>query len=289
MRTRTLSLACCTTFALATAGWATAGCATGSSGGGDDGVGDDDVPQLADAGLHDPDADPSLPDAAPGSPDAPIEEGFDADVTPGDPDGAITPPTDPDLIDNLDDGNDHIQVTPTRRGSWYTFHDDTVGGVQVPGDAAFTLATGGPSGTGFYAHTTGHGFTEWGAGIGFDLDAGDSGPKGKFNAGTYTGISFKAKGNVTIRVAVQIAAVLETTLGGTCVASMVAGMECDDVHGMSVPLTTSWQTYQVPFSSLAQEGWGKPATFDKATLTAVSFQTLPSATFDVSIDDIRFY
>lgn len=282
MRTRTLrgslnQLACCTTFALAIGG-----CATGSSGGGDD-----DVPHSADAGLHDPDADPTLPDAPPGTPDARIED-FDAEA-PGIPDADIPPPADPDLIDNLDDGNDHIAVTPTRRGSWYTFHDETVGGVQVPGDSAFTLTMGGPSSTGFYVHTTGHGFTEWGAGVGFDLNAGDSGPKGKFNAGAYTGVTFKAKGNVTIRVSVQIAAVLETTLGGTCVASTTAGMECDDVHGMSVPLTTSWQTYQVPFASLAQEGWGKPATFDKATLTAVAFQTLPSATFDLSIDDIRFY
>ena len=277
MRTRTLSLACCTTFALATSG-----CATGSSGGGND---DDAAPHI-DAGPNDPDADLTHPDAPPGTPDAEVE---DIDAPPGIPDADIPPPADPDLIDNLDDGNDHIALTPTRHGSWYTFHDETVGGVQVPGDAAFTLTMGGPSGTGYYVHTTGHGFTDWGAGVGFDLNTGDSGPKGKFNASAYTGVSFKAKGNVTIRVAVQTTAVLETTLGGTCVASMVAGMECDDVHGMTVALTTSWQTYQVPFASLAQEGWGKPATFDKATLTAVSFQTLPSATFDVSVDEIRFY
>src|SRR5262249_21225911 len=151
----------------------------------------------------------------------------------------------------------------------------TVGAVQVPGDSAFVLTTGGPSGSGYYVHTTGHGVADWGAGVGFDLNAGDSGPQGKVNAGAYTGGEFKAKGNVIIRFSIQEAAVLETTLGGTCVPSMVAGMECDDVHGKAINLTTSWATYKVAFTELAQEGWGKPASFDKATLTAVSFQTLP--------------
>jgi hypothetical protein len=295
MRTRTLrgsltlssawqlSLACCTTLALALAG-----CATGSSGGGDDRADDDDVPQRADAGPHDPDADLTQPDARPGDPDAEPED-IDADV-PGAADAHIDPPADPDLIDNLDDGNDHIVVTPTRRGSWYTFHDESDGGVQVPGDSAFTLAAGGATASSaYYVRTTGSGFTDWGAGVGFDLNAGDSGPKGKFNATAYTGISFKAKGNVTIRFAVQIAAVLETTLGGTCVPSTTPMFECDDTHGTNIALTSTWATYQVPFNNLVQEMWGLPAMFSKTTLTAVVFQFLPSASFDVSIDDVRFY
>jgi hypothetical protein len=71
--------------------------------------------------------------------------------------------------------------------------------------------------------------------------------------------------------------------------STVPGQECDDVHGKTITLTSSWQEYQVPFSQLAQEGWGKVATFDKTTLIAMQFQTLPGATFDVSVDDIRFF
>jgi hypothetical protein len=297
MRTKTLRgsliqlATACSSAALAAAAVTTlllpTGCATASDSHGGDDQGGDASPQSADGSLPRPDADPLAPDAAPdarpGSPDA----APDADLP---PDANIPQPADPELIDNLDDGNDHIAITPARRGSWYTFHDDTVGGVMTPGDAAFTLTTGGATASSvYYVHTTGHGFTDWGSGVGFDLNAADSGPKGKFNASAYTGIEFKAKGNVTIRFSVQIAAVLETTLGGTCVASTVEGMQCDDVHGKAVALTSSWATYQVPFSQLMQEGWGKPATFDKTTLTAVSYQMLPSATFDVSVDDVRFY
>jgi Carbohydrate binding domain (family 11) len=250
----------------------------------DDQVGDDDDPPDPndfDAHIDSPPTD--LPDAD--LADAEDEIIYDADLT--QPDAR---PIDPNLIDDLDDNNDHIISQNGRRGSWYTFHDDTVGGVQVPGDSNFPLAAGGPPGSLYCAHTTGHGFTDWGAGIGFDLNTPDGATlKGKFNAGAYTGISFKAKGNVPVRFAVQIAAVLETTVGGTCTPSMVEGQECDDVHGKTVTLTSSWQLYQIPFAMLTQEGWGKPAAFDKTTLTGVMFQTTPGASFDFSIDEVTLY
>ncbi len=272
--------------AICTAAVAVAGCATAKQGG------DDDAPGRPDAGEGDVDGHPPPP----GTPDASENDPIDGSAddpdaeTGGPPDAMPPPPTDPNLIDNLDDGNDHIAVQNGRRGSWFTFHDGTVGGVQTPSDTAFTLTAGGPSGTGYHVKTTGHGFTEWGAGVGFDLNTADSATtKGKFNATAFTGISFKAKGTVPIRFSVQTTGVLETTLGGTCVPSMVAGQECDDVHGKSITLTSSWAMYQVPFSQLMQEGWGKPATFDKATLTAVQFQIAPSVTFDVSVDEVRLY
>ncbi len=247
-----------------------------------------DAYQRPDASLVD--ADPSRPDARPGDPDARAPEPL-ADASAGTPDARPPDPTDPNLIDDLDDGNDHIVVTSTRRGAWFTFHDTTPGGTQTPGDATFTLTPGGPAGSGgFHVRTTGSGFTEWGAGVGFDLNTADGAPvKGKFNAGTFTGITFKAKGNVVVRFSVQTAAVLPTTLGGTCVPSTTAGLECEDNHGKSLTLTSSWQSYQVPFAQLMQEGWGKPATFDKAALTGVLVQTAPGATFDFALDDLSFY
>ena len=264
-----------------------AGCAGASSQPG----GDDDDDDFADAGnTPRPDADPAAPDADPAAPDAEVNHGDDdADVDPPDIDADVPPPTDPDLVDDLNDGNDLIRNVGGRVGTWFTFHDDTVGGVQVPpGDFAPMMP--GADGAGYAARTTGHGFTEWGAGIGFDLATPSSATlKGKYNGGAYTGVKFKAKGTVPIRFSIQIAAVLETGLGGTCIATTTPGMECDDVHGKSVSLTTSWAEYNVPFSQLTQEGWGKMATFDKATMTAMHFQTLPGVTFDVSVDDIRFY
>jgi hypothetical protein len=39
----------------------------------------------------------------------------------------------------------------------------------------------------------------------------------------------------------------------------------------------------------AQSGWGKVVAFDKKKLTAVFFQMAPGVSFDVWIDDVRFY
>ncbi len=266
----------------------TAGCAKGAQGGDDD-TGDDDQP---DAAADRPDADPDEPDADPDEPDAGTTPPIDAASQTVDASTQTTDaaqPIDPDLIDDLEDGNDKIRQVSGRVGFWYTFHDDTVAGVQTPaGDFAPTM--GGAGAGSWSAKTTGSGYIEWGAGMGFDLNTGPSAMvKGKFDAGEFTGVSFRAKGSVPIRFAVESVGVLSTTLGGTCTPSTVEGQECDDVHGKAITPTTSWQVIQVPFSQLAQDGWGKPVTFDKTKLTAVAFQVGPGLTFDVSIDDVRLY
>ena len=62
-------------------------------------------------------------------------------------------------------------------------------------------------------HTTGSGFTEWGAGLGFDLNdqsavSGVAAAKGPFDGSGASGITFKAKGNTYIRVALPVQAVI---------------------------------------------------------------------------------
>jgi hypothetical protein len=285
-------------FTLFTAGFCTAAAlaAVGCAGANAPPVGgDDDDDDEVDAGEPPPraDADPLAPDADPDEPDAESTGGDDADIDPpDDPDADVTnPPTDPDLIDDLNDGNDNIRNVGGRVGVWFTFHDETDGGVQTPpGD--FTPTMPGADGMGFAAKTTGQGFAEWGAGIGFDLNTPSSATKkGKYNASAYTGVKFKAKAKVAIpiRFSIQTAAVLEKDLGGTCTPSTVEHFECDDVHGKAISLTTGWLEYTVPFAQLAQENWGLPALFDKATLTAIQFQIGPGLVFDISVDDVRFY
>src|SRR5690606_1927607 len=100
------------------------------------------------------------------------------------------------LIDDLDDGDASIAEVGGRIGAWYTYNDETTGGEQAPpSDSDFAPSAGGPTDSGFMARTTGSGFTEWGAGMGFDLNnPGDA--KGTWDASAFTGVAFKARGDV---------------------------------------------------------------------------------------------
>src|SRR5687768_4055128 len=56
------------------------------------------------------------------------------------------PPGAEDLLDDLEDGDDAINGETGRMGGWYTFHDDTVGGVQEPPETGFVPTAGGADG-----------------------------------------------------------------------------------------------------------------------------------------------
>jgi len=201
---------------------------------------------------------------------------------------------DPAMIDDLEDGDEGIAENGSRVGSWYSFNDGTVGGTQEPSDKADFKAGMGGCGM-FSAHTTGKGFKEWGAGIGLDLNApppamGQPDIKLAYDASQYTGIAFEAKGNSTMRFQIAEIATIPMAEGGSCPPSTVEGMECENGHGKAIALTSSWKTYQVPFSELKQEeGWGLPATFDAKTITGLQWSVLQNLEFDFSIDNVRFY
>ena len=193
------------------------------------------------------------------------------------------------VIDDLDDGDASIDEIRGRIGAWYTYNDETAAGSQTPDPAGeFAPAAGGPRDVGFMAATAGSGFTEWGAGMGFDLNnPGDA--KGVWDGSSFTGIAFYARGNVPVRVAIATRAVVPETAGGTCTPGPAEGEECDDAHGEIVTLDTTWRQYVIPFAGIAQDGWGRPAAFDAATLTGIQFQIAQGVEFDVAIDEIGFY
>ena len=212
----------------------------------------------------------------------------------GDRDDDGTTPTGPsDLIDDLEDGDDAIYATNGRIGGWYTFNDESTTGTQVPPGSGFTTTTGGADGSAFAAGTSGNGFTVWGAGMGFDLNnpaaVGMPGPRAQYDASRFASIAFKAKGNVPIRVSLEVAGVTPTDRGGTCAPSMAMGEECDDLHGTLVDLTPEWKDYVIEFGQLRQGGWGKAVPFAATDVTAVLFQTDKDVSFDIAVDDVRFY
>ena len=83
--------------------------------------------------------------------------------------GGESGPVSGDLVDDLEDGDDAILDDGGRRGGWYTFNDET-DGTQSPPGTGFVPSPGGAGDSAYAAGTSGGGFTEWGAGMGFDLN-----------------------------------------------------------------------------------------------------------------------
>jgi hypothetical protein len=194
--------------------------------------------------------------------------------------GAVT-----DMIDDLELGTGSIIMKNNRVGAWYTYNDKTTGGTQTP-TAGMTFAvdmTGGVNGS-KCARTQGMGFTNWGAGMGFDLNNTGTAKGVYMGAGAYTGIAFQSKGS-KFRIKVLIPATTPTAEGGTCSATT----GCGDNHGKMIDATTAWTAQTVPFSALTQEGWGTAAAFSSGAIIGIQFQVAKGETFDFSIDDIGFY
>ena len=93
----------------------------------------------------------------------------------------------------------------------------------------------------------------------------------------------------SIRVSLEVVGVTPTDRGGTCTPSTMMGEECDDLHGAPIDLTGEWQDYVVEFGQLRQGGWGKNVAFAASDVTAVLFQTDKDVSFDIAVDDVRFY
>jgi expansin (peptidoglycan-binding protein) len=222
----------------------------------------------------------------PSAPTNPIAAGTSSTVASA---ATSAPPAvvDPALIDDFEDGNATILSVAGRSGQWTAYNDATAGGTQTPKGSA-TPAAGGANSSGFALHTTGSGFTSWGAGVQLDFNntGGGASSRMPFNASAYQGVSFYAKGSGAVRVELPTLATTDSAGGGTCTT------DCLNSHGQSITLTADWTLITVPFAKVAQEDWGTPAAFDASTLLGLAFKVPGSsdapATFDFWIDDLKF-
>jgi len=227
-------------------------------------------------------------------------------TTPGTTDSAESGPTSADtgnesggeidvdaenMIDDLEDGDAVIYARNGRQGAWYTYNDATAGAVQTPeAMTSFTPTEGGaPTSPLFEAKSEGSGFTEWGFGMGVDLnnegdDMGGPGLRMPYDAGGMTGIVFRAKGDVSVRLKVLVEAIVPMDGGGTCTDM------CEDAHGKLIPLSGDWVQYAVPFDEMFQEGWGfGEVALDPGTLMSIQFQVAKNTDGAIEIDDLAFY
>lgn len=256
------------------------------------------VPLGCDAGDSSGDETQSGTSVGPGNDSGGTDGDGTADESEGDPsDGTETADSDSDgeiviepgdIIDDLEDGDPLIFAAGGRRGAWYTYNDASEGAEQLP-PAPFVPTEGGPGTSLYMAQTSGSGFSEWGAGLGVDLnnegdpDGGD-GMRMTYDASAYQGIVFHARGTTPIRVKLLIDAIVPEAAGGSCVAE-----KCEDAHGKIITLTDEWVQYTVDFDEAFQEGWGEAADFDPGTLLSVQFQVDPNTDFDFALDQVGFY
>jgi hypothetical protein len=197
--------------------------------------------------------------------------------------GASTPPPEP-LLDDFEDGDSQVLLVAGRNGAWFAANDGTA--LQTPDPHVDTLPAllTPPNGASLRAlHTSGAGFTVWGALVGanFVVSGTTAMP---YSISAYQGLSFSAKvGKVgcvkQVRVSIRN---YDTVYGCT---------GCGDHFGATATLGDTFQTIFVPFSSLKQQGWGRPlvASFDSERTYAVTFTWAAFQTFDVWIDNLSFY
>jgi hypothetical protein len=194
------------------------------------------------------------------------------------------PPSDL-LIDDFEDGDDQLMRIAGRDGSWFVSNDGSYRSQQTPDPGMDTLPSllAPPRGTSTRAmHTTGSGFTNWGALIGANFLMGTT--PSPYDISAHQGLTFAAKiGNPMAARLLRVSIRNYDTLYGCT--------DCGDHFGAPATLGEAFQTIIVPFSSFKQQGWGKPqmATFDATRTYAVTFVWAARQNFDVWIDDLSFY
>jgi hypothetical protein len=194
------------------------------------------------------------------------------------------------LIDDMEENSPGILPRGKRSGPWFTYNDMSDGGVQTPTAGGTCLPSvipdGGRCGSSLHAmHTFGAGFTNYGMGIGFNLNEPAS-MKMPYDVSGFTGVAFWALGPQDLEVQVPIQATVpksDPSGGGTCTAV------CNDHFYAQVSIGPGWQQYTVPFCTLSQKHFGTPATWDAMTVLGVQFAVNPAPKFDYWIDDIGFY
>ena len=206
---------------------------------------------------------------------------------PSGPCATPAPPGDIALIDDFEDGDNKPFKTFQREGWWYGANDNSEGAKMSPPSGQFApirLPTGQASKVNLYAaHLTAEGYKQWGASWGTSLAWARDGIRCPFNASTFAGVKFRAKGPGLIRVSFGMPETTPGEYGGTCKSS------CYDSHGTAVLLSDKWDDYIVPWEVLQQGGWGAEARFDSARILGINFavnsKDMPG---DFWLDDLKF-
>jgi len=186
------------------------------------------------------------------------------------------------VIDDLEDGTGRIcQSVDGRQGAWYAFHDNTADGMQWPAKTAPgtpilpSLVDGRGAASRRAMHTYGDHFSDWGSGIGFDLNF-DGTTYRTYDARAYYGVGFWARTNYEssgysyqrLRFRVSTAPTTAPAYGGTC-----AQANCAGPRGLELQTSPLWRHYEVSFDELAIIDKQHQIDTDLERLTNVQFMT----------------
>jgi hypothetical protein len=184
---------------------------------------------------------------------------------------------DPMMLDDMEDGDSQICRTQGRQGGWYSYGD---------AKAQFEIAQipGGRGASNMAAHLTGTALTDWGAGMGFGLNAS---ARETYDASADGGITFwmKATGGVSVNFRTP-----ETTPVANPPGTCTNAADCDHHFGYGIYAPANdWVEYHVPFSALSQpDGGSGSLTWDPTRLLAIEF-AMSGPDLELWVDDIRFY
>jgi hypothetical protein len=212
------------------------------------------------------------------------------------PPAGCTPVDTMTLLSDFETGKAEVLPNAGRDGSWFLYSDGT--GMQTPvkvPNTPLVAEAGGACGSAYAFHTTGTGFTVWGAGIGTDFAPKTGMARTQYDLSAYSGIALRAKSAATMPLRVSISDANTSPEGMVCVDTTDATnmARCGDYFGAEVTLGTEYQDFVIKFADLKQRGWGLPVAtgFDKTKAYTLRMQVKGSAqapaTFDLWFDDIR--
>ena len=204
-----------------------------------------------------------------------------------------------DMISDFESGKAEVIVTGGRDGSWFLFNDGT--GTQTPPKIPSTPLAAEPGGacnSMFAFHSTGSGFTVFGAGFGADFApkvalAPDS---TVYDASAYSGVALSVKSAAAISLRVSVSDVGTAPEGKVCVdtTDKTNKLRCGDYFGSDIVLGAAWQEFVLPFAAMKQRGFGLPIAtgIDKSKVYTLRAQTKGSAAapgaYDIWLDNVRF-
>lgn len=204
--------------------------------------------------------------------------------------GGWSPCTPALTIDDMEDGNDRNCPNQGRNGEWWASNGTTTGTTDPPKTGefpAYALGSDARAHSNYGMRLSGKGYghtdSDW-ASLGFNLIDNNS-----YDLTGYQGLAFYAKskaGTLTVHVEFATDTTTATAEGGACKT------KCNDHWSKSVSVDGGWHEFSVPFSTLAQEGWGVQPK-DLAHTRFIFFGFLGTdggpADFEFLIDDVRLY
>jgi hypothetical protein len=194
------------------------------------------------------------------------------------------------IIDDMQSGTGKLPALGGRIGNWFEFDDGTTTGVVTPRGAQIPelLPGGGPNGIKYGQHSVGHGFTNWGAGIGFDFDNPNGGfsTKMPYDGSGFAGIKFWARSDAPGPLLFQLADTDTYMYGGVCMPVSA----CSSHFSAPIQLTAQWTLYKVLYTDLKQQAYGEQfPSVNPKQLIAVQFMTSKDMNFDYWIGELAFF